>query len=67
MLDLMQNTLILGKGISGYAAKNLLEKRNKKYIIVDEAIIIQSFQNLCKNENFSHCVISPDFQIIILG
>ena len=62
MLDLMQNTLILGKGISGYAAKNLLEIRNKKYIIVDENDhTLESFRDLCKNEDFSHCVISPGF------
>ena len=44
----MQNTLILGKGISGYAAKNLLEIRNKKYIIVDENDhTLQSLRDLC--------------------
>ena len=62
MLDLIKNSLILGKGKSGYAAKNLLTKKGKKYKIIEESDhTFNSFKNLCKNENFSHCILSPGF------
>ena len=62
MIDEIKNALILGKGVSGYAAKKLLKSYKIKNIIIDQNDYnFNSLKLLCEKQKFSHCVVSPGF------
>ena len=58
----IEYALILGKGKSGLAAQSLLKNECIKYkILNDSDLNISDFYKLCKQQRFSHCIISPGF------
>jgi len=62
ILKNIEYALILGKGKSGLAAQSLLSKEKvKTKIYEDTDLSITDFKKICKNEYFSHCIISPGF------